>query len=176
MRASIAAFATVLCLACAFDGSQATDPDPFQELLAGKFTRIAICGYGDGHTSKGLPDERTLGSACEAGRNSFVVELGGLAVADAEEIVKRAIRDARRADDERAHVPCIAMLTVSLESGRRVQFFVMTIGELRSGAARIRPPKDPVWLDELTGWICKLLGCDLSFRQSRTSSPSGEAG
>jgi hypothetical protein len=146
-----------VCLAWALNGAPAAEQSPLSEVSSGRFTRIALCGYGDGHTSKGIPDEETLRKACDVGRDSFVVEVGGLAVTGLELTIKRSLKSAQEIHGPgAADLPCMAMVTVVLESGRSVQMFVMSTGELRSGVSRVMP-ENRKWLHELTSQICKLI-------------------
>jgi hypothetical protein len=161
MKTTFLLSVTALSLACAVRSSQAAEPGAFDQVLGEKVNRIAICGYGDGHTSKGIPDERTLRAACDGGRDSFVVEVRGLAVAELAVSMKEALKSARRVDGVgAADLPCIAVVTVVLESGKSFQFVATTTGELRSADTRVMP-LNRSWLNELTARFCKLLNCKL---------------
>ncbi len=146
-----------LLLAWTVNGVAAPDQGAVGELLSGRFTRIALCGYGDGQTSRGIANEEVLRRACENGRDSFVVEVGGLAISRLELAIKRSLNGAQGIDGPgAADLPCMAMITIFHEGGKPVQLFVMSNGEVRSGALRVIP-ENRKWLRELTGHVCRLI-------------------
>lgn len=161
MKTTVVFLVTALSLACAGSSSHATEPGAIDQVLAGKVSRVAICGYGDGHTSKGIPNEKIFRAACDEGRDSFVVEVRGLAVADLERTIKETLKSARRLDGAGyADLPCFGVVTVVLENGKSFQFAWMTNGELRFADSRVMAV-DRGWMNSLIGRVCKLLGCDL---------------
>lgn len=161
MKMTTVLFATALSLACSARSAPAAAPGAIDQLLAGKVSRIELCGYGDGHTSKGVPNEKALRAACDEGRDSFVVAVYGLAVSDLERAVKAALKSAQRLDGAGyAGLPCFAVVTVVLDNGKSFKFAWMTTDELRFDDSRVMPAERG-WIDSLPTRVCQLLGCVL---------------
>lgn len=162
MKKGVLILLAALCQGCTAHTGLAGEGSPFAALVSGQFTRVSLCAYGHWDPSMGPVLPETLGSICTEGRNSFVVEVSGEAVADFERTIKDALLTARSVPGEKdADLRCFALMTVSLQSGESVQIFLMGDGELRAGGSSVMP-LNPDWADKVIGRFCEMLGCCLS--------------